>query len=56
MLCRGFYLTLQRGTEWVATGEVKATAAVPADFPTEAATSVVALEGHPKQTPPAPKK
>jgi uncharacterized protein len=56
MLCRGFYLTLQRGTEWVATGEVKATAAVPADFPTEAATSVVALEGHPKQTPPEPKK
>lgn len=56
MLCRGFYLTLQRGAEWAATGEVKRTAAVPTDFPTEAKTSVVALEGHPKQTPPEPKK
>lgn len=56
MLCRGFFLTLQRGTEWVATGDVKATAAVPADFPSESATSVVPLEGHPKQTPPEPKK
>ncbi len=33
MRCRGFYTVLQRGTEWAATGDVKATAAVPADFP-----------------------
>jgi len=56
MLDRGFYETLQRGTEWVATGDVKRTAAVPADFPTEEKVSVVTLEGHPKQTPPAAKK
>lgn len=56
MLCRGFYETLQRGTEWAATGDVKATADVPADFPQEKALSTVALEGHPKQPRPAPKK
>ncbi len=56
MLDRGFYTILQRGTEWVATGNVERTAAVPADFPTESAISVVKLEGHPKQQPPAPKK
>jgi type 1 glutamine amidotransferase len=56
MLDRGFYTILQRGTEWVATGNVERTAAVPADFPTESAVSVVKLEGHPKQQPPAPKK
>jgi uncharacterized protein len=56
MLDRGFYTLLQRGTEWVATGNVERTAAVPADFPTESAVSVVKLEGHPKQQPPAPKK
>ena len=33
MRCRGFYTVLQRGTEWAATGDVKATAAVPEDFP-----------------------
>ncbi|MES2507767.1 MAG: ThuA domain-containing protein [Verrucomicrobiota bacterium] len=56
MLCRGFYETFQRGTEWVATGEVKATADVPADFPTENQLSLVKLEGYPKQPRPAPKK
>ncbi len=56
MLDRGFYTILQRGTEWVATGDVVRTAAVPADFPTEAAVSVVKLEGDPKQQTPAPKK
>lgn len=56
ILCRGFYETLQRGTEWVATGDVKLTADVPADFPTEDKLSVVTLEGHPKQPRPAPKK
>lgn len=56
MLDRGFYTILQRGTEWVATGDVERTAAVPADFPTENAVSVVKLEGHPKQEAPAPKK
>jgi type 1 glutamine amidotransferase len=56
MLDRGFYTLLQRGTEWVATGNVERTAAVPADFPTESAVIVVKLEGHPKQQPPAPKK
>lgn len=56
MLDRGFYTILQRGTEWAATGEVKATAAVPADFPTESAVSVVKLEGYPKQEAPKPKK
>ena len=30
--CVGFIVTLQRGTEWAATGKV--TQAVPADFPT----------------------
>lgn len=52
MLDRGFYETLQRGTEWVATGEVTRTAEVPADFPTAGKTSPVQLEGHPKQVPP----
>lgn len=56
MLCRGFYETLQRGTEWAATGDVKATAELPADFPQEKALSTVSLEGHPKQPRPAPKK
>lgn len=56
MLDRGFYETLQRGTEWAATGDVKATADVPADFPGEDKLSVVKLDGYPKQTPPAPKK
>lgn len=56
MLDHGFYETLQRGTEWAATGDVKATAAVPAEFPTETAVSAVKLEGYPKQQPPAPKK
>jgi len=55
MLERGFYTILQRGTEWAATGDVKACAAVPADFNTAEKISLVALEGHPKQTPPAPK-
>jgi type 1 glutamine amidotransferase len=32
MACVGFITTLQRGTEWVATGKV--TQKVPADFPT----------------------
>jgi len=56
MLCRGFYETLQRGTEWVATGNVERTSAVPADFPTESAVSIVKLVGYPKQQPSAPKK
>ncbi|MDP1589944.1 MAG: ThuA domain-containing protein [Prosthecobacter sp.] len=56
MLDRGFYTIFQRGTEWVATGNVERTAAVPADFPTESALSVVKLEGYPKQQPPEPKK
>lgn len=56
MLDRGFFTLIQRGTEWAATGDVEQTAAVPADFPTEAAVSVVKLEGYPKQAPPAPKK
>lgn len=56
ILCRGFYETLQRGTEWAATGDVKATADVPSDFPTETQLSVVKLEGYPKQPRPAPKK
>jgi|JI6StandDraft_1071083.scaffolds.fasta_scaffold01995_9 type 1 glutamine amidotransferase len=55
MLDRGFYETLQRGTEWVVTGDTKATGDVPADFPTEAQTSVITLAGHPKQARPAPK-
>ncbi|MEZ0389894.1 MAG: ThuA domain-containing protein, partial [Verrucomicrobium sp.] len=48
MLDRGFYLLLQRGTEWAATGKVVATAAIPADFPTTEKVSVVKLEGYPK--------
>ncbi|MBL9199345.1 MAG: ThuA domain-containing protein [Opitutaceae bacterium] len=36
--CAGFIVTLQRGTEWAATGKV--TQKVPADFPTAAKTSV----------------
>jgi type 1 glutamine amidotransferase len=56
MLDRGFYTILQRGAEWVATGDVERTAAVPADFPTETAISVVKLEGYPKQEAPKPKK
>lgn len=56
MLDRGFFTLLQRGTEWAATGDVVQTAAVPADFPTEAAVSVVKLEGYPKQEAPKPKK
>lgn len=55
MLCRGFYETLQRGAEWAATGDCTATEDVPADFPSETKTSVVVLEGHPKQARPAPK-
>lgn len=55
MLNRGFYTILQRGTEWAITGKVEQTAAVPADFPTADKVSVVTLEGHPKQQPPAPK-
>lgn len=34
MRCRGFYTTLQRGTEWAATGAVSRTAVLPPDFPT----------------------
>ncbi len=55
MLERGFYETLQRGTEWVATGATERTGDVPADFNTEASISVIKLDGYPKQTPPAPK-
>lgn len=36
--CVGFIVTLQRGTEWAATGKV--TQAVPKDFPTESAVSL----------------
>jgi len=39
MKCVGFIVTLQRGTEWAATGQVTLTA-VPADFPTATAVSV----------------
>ncbi len=39
MRCVGFIVTTQRGTEWAATGKVTLTD-VPADFPTEAKTSV----------------
>jgi len=56
MLCRGFYETLQRGTEWAATGDVQLTAEVPADFPSETALSIVTLEGYPKQPRPVAKK
>ena len=55
MLCRGFYETLQRGTEWAATGDVNRTADIPEDFPTETSVGVVTLEGHPQQTIPVPK-
>lgn len=54
MLDRSFYTLVQRGTEWAATGDVQATATVPADFPTETTISVVHLEGYPKQQPPKP--
>jgi len=36
--CKGFITTLQRGTEWVATGKV--TQAVPKDFPTAESVSI----------------
>lgn len=49
MLERGFYFILQRSTEWAATGEVKHTAEVPKDFPTDKVVPVQ-LPGH------APKK
>lgn len=39
MLCVGFQTTLQRGTEWAATGNV--TIPIPANFPTEKDVSVV---------------
>ena len=38
LVCAGFIVTLQRGTEWAATGKV--TQAVPADFPTAEKTSL----------------
>ncbi len=38
MECAGFITTLQRGAEWVATGDV--TQDIPADFPTEGKTTV----------------
>jgi uncharacterized protein len=56
MLCRGFYEVMQRSAEWVATGDCKATAAVPADFPSADQETEVKLDGYPKITPPAPKK
>ena len=34
MACKGFQETLERGTEWAATGKVERTAALPPDFPT----------------------
>lgn len=55
MLCRGFYEIMQRSTEWVATGDCKATAAVPADFPTADQETEVRLDGYPKIGAPAPK-
>jgi type 1 glutamine amidotransferase len=55
MLCLGFYETLQRGTEWAATGACARTADLPEDFPTEATVHPVTLEGHPKQDRPKPK-
>ena len=39
MKCVGFITTLQRGTEWAATGNV--TIAIPSNFPTEKNVSVV---------------
>lgn len=41
MRCRGFFTVMQRGTEWAATGEVKRTAKIPNDFPTEDKITVV---------------
>lgn len=38
LACAGFIVTLQRGTEWAATGAV--TQKVPADFPTAEKTSL----------------
>lgn len=38
LICAGFIVTLQRGTEWAATGEV--TQKIPADFPTAEKISV----------------
>lgn len=38
MDCVGFVVTLQRGTEWAATGKV--TQSLPANFPTATKTSV----------------
>lgn len=43
MLERGFYTIIQRGTEWAATGDVKACAAVPADFNTAQKVTPVTL-------------
>jgi len=43
MLERGFYTILQRGTEWAATGDVKACAAVPSDFNTAEKVTPVTL-------------
>ena len=54
MLCRDFYETFQRGTEWAATGAVVRTADLPKDFPGEDKVAVVNLEGYPKQVPPVP--
>lgn len=45
MSCAGFIVTLQRGTEWAATGKV--TQKVPADFPTADAVSVRAAYAPP---------
>ena len=56
MLDRGFYEVMQRSAEWVATGDCKATAAVPADFPSADKETEVKLDGYPKITPPTPKK
>jgi type 1 glutamine amidotransferase len=55
MLCRGFYETLQRGTEWAATGACARTADLPDDFPAQAKLAPIPLEGHPKQDRPKPK-
>lgn len=46
MACVGFITTLQRGTEWVATGKV--TIPIPADFPTAEKTSSRAVAPNPK--------
>lgn len=55
MLCRGFYEVTQRSAEWAATGDCKATAPVPADFPSADKETEVKLDGYPKITAPAPK-